>query len=96
MDNIIDMNKEYKYRNVKFTYKEWITFDGNQATGYHCEDSKILDGLNTISFGSKTITEMQDKIYDYIDNKAKHLEWQAQYNRAEAEYYEKYGTVGEF
>ena len=96
MDNIIDMNKEKTYRNVPFTYHEWTTFDGRLATGYHCEDVKLLDGLNTVSFGSKTITEMQDKIDDYIDNKDKHLEWQAQYDKAEAEYYEKYGTVGEF
>tara|TARA_R100001463_G_scaffold6912_1_gene22337 strand:+ start:93 stop:383 length:291 start_codon:yes stop_codon:yes gene_type:complete len=96
MDNINDMNKEYKYRNVQFTYHEWTTFDGRLATGYHCEDEKILDGLNTTSFGSMTITEMQDKIDDYIDNRDEKLEQQEQYNRAEAEYYEKYGTVGEF
>ena len=96
MDNIIDMNKEYKYRNVDFTYHEWTTFDGNQATGYHCADEKILDGLNTISFGATTINEMQAKIDEYIDNRDEKLELQAQYDRAEAEYYEKYGTVGEF
>ena len=96
MDNIIDMNKENKYRNVPFTYYEWTTFDGRLATGYHCDDKKLLQGLNTTSFGSKTISEMQDKIDDYVDNRDEHLEWQAQYNRAEAEYYEKYGTVGEF
>ena len=90
------MNKEYKYRNVKFTYHEWTTFDGNQATGYHCEDSKILDGLNTTSFGSTTYNEMCDKIDDYVDNRDEKLEWQRNYDKAEAEYYEKWGTVGEF
>jgi len=90
------MNKEYKYRDVKFTYHEWTTFDGNQATGYHCEDKKILDGLNTTSFGSITITEMQDKIDDYVDNRNEKLEQQRQYDKAEAEYYEKWGTLGEY
>jgi len=90
------MNKEYKYRNVKFTYHEWTTFDGNQATGYHCEDEKILDGLNTTSFGSITYNEMCDKIDDYVDNRDEKLKWQRNYDKAEAEYYEKWGTVGEF
>jgi hypothetical protein len=96
MDNINDMNNKYKYRNIEFTYNEWTTFDGRLATGYHCEDNKILDGLNTISFGGRTITEMQDKIDDYIDNRDEKLKQQEEYNRAEAAYYEKYGTVGEF
>ncbi len=92
----MNMNKEYKYRNVKFTYHEWTTFDGNQATGYHCEDSKILDGLNTTSFGSTTYNEMCDKIDDYVDNRDEKLEQQRLYDKAEAAYYEKWGTVGEF
>ena len=90
------MNKEYKYRKVPYTYHEWTTFDGRLTTGYHCEDEKLLDGLNTVSFGAITITEMQDKIDNYIDNRKENLKWQAQYDKAEAEYYEKYGTVGEF
>jgi flagellar capping protein FliD len=90
------MNKEYKYRKVPYTYHVWTTFDGRLATGYHCEDEKLLDGLNTVSFGAITITEMQDKIDNYIDNRKENLKWQAQYDKAEAEYYEKYGTVGEF
>jgi len=90
------MNKEYKYRNVEFTYHEWTTFDGNQATGYHCEDPKILDGLNTKSFGSKTYSEMCDRIDDYVDNRDEKLEQQRLYDKAEAAYYEKWGTVGEF
>ncbi len=84
------------YRNTEYSYHEWITFDGNQATGYHCDDKELLKGINTTSFGATTKAEMHSKIDDYIDNKAEHLEWQAQYNRAEAEYYEKYGTVNEF
>ena len=90
------MNKEYKYRNVKFTYHEWTTFDGNQATGYHCEDPKILDGLNTTSFGSTTYNEMCDKIDDYVDNRDEKLEQQRLYDKAEAAYYEKWGTLGEY
>ena len=89
-ENIIE------YRGVQFEYHEWTTFDGHQATGYHCEDPKILDGLSTKSFGAQTITEMCEKINDYIDNRDEKLEWQRKYEKAEAAYYEKWGTVGEF
>ena len=89
-ENIIE------YRGVQFSYNEWITFDGNQATGYHCEDPKILNGLSTRSFGAQTINEMCEKINDYIDNREEKLEWQRKYDKAEAKYYEKWGTVGEF
>ena len=39
---------------------------------------------------------MCEKINDYIDNRDEKLEWQRKYDKAEAEYYEKWGTVGEF
>ena len=84
------------YRNTDYSYHEWITFDGNKATGYHCEDKKLLEGLNTVSFGAQTRAEMHSKIDHYIDNRQENIEQQKQYDRAEAEYYEKYGTVGEF
>jgi len=96
-DKIKPVNENViEYRGILFEYNEWITFDGNKATGYHCNDEKLLDGLNTVSFGAQNITEMCYKIDDYIDNKAEKLKQQEQYNKAEAEYYEKYGTVGEF
>ena len=89
-ENIIE------YRGVQFEYHEWTTFDGNKATGYHCDDPKILDGLNVTSFGAQNITEMCYKIDKYLDNRKQLLKEQAQYNEAERQYYEKYGTVGEF
>ena len=47
-DKIKPINENIiEYRGVQFSYNEWITFDGNQATGYHCEDPKILNGLST-------------------------------------------------
>jgi hypothetical protein len=42
------------------------------------------------------MTEMCYKIDNYLDNRKELLREQEQYNRAEAAYYEKYGTVGEF
>lgn len=96
MDNINDMNKEYKYRNIKFKYIEWKTWNGKLATGYSCNDKKLLKDLNIVSFSAQTINEMQEKIDDYIDNKQEKLDNQMLSDRAMAEYYAKWGTVGEF
>ena len=66
-----------QYRNIPFKYVEWTTWNGKTATGYHCEDKYLLEDLNTVSFGAKTINEMQNLIDEYIDNKQEHLEFQA-------------------
>ena len=75
-----------QYRNIPFKYVEWTTWNGKTATGYHCEDKSLLEGLNTVSFGTKTIVEMQDLIDDYIDRRNDHLESQALENRAMDEF----------
>ncbi len=90
MDN---NNVMREYRKIKYKYVTWTTWDGKFCTGYHCEDKKLLEGLNTTSFGTKTIVEMQDKIDDYVDRRRYHLHKQQQYNLAEQEYMEKYGTL---
>ena len=84
------------YRNIEYSYHEWITFDGNQAKGYHCGDKELLKGISTISFGATTEAEMHTKIDHYIDNRQENIEEQKQYDKAAEKYYEKYGTVGEF
>ena len=75
-----------QYRNIPFKYVEWTTWNGKTATGYHCEDKKLLEGLNTVSFGAKTINEMQDLIDDYVDNRVENLESQALEDRAMDEF----------
>ena len=90
MDN---NNVMREYRNIKYKYVTWTTWDGKICTGYHCEDKKLLEGLNTVSFGAKTIIEMQDLIDDYVDRRSDHLQKQQQYNLAEQEFMAKYGTL---
>ena len=90
MDN---NNVMREYRNIKYKYVTWTTWDGKICTGYHCEDKKLLEGLNTVSFGTKTIIEMQDLIDDYVDRRSDHLQKQQQYNLAEQEFMAKYGTL---
>ena len=77
------------YRNVKFEFVEWKTWNGKYASGYHCEDKKLLEGLNTVSFGAKTIIEMQDLIDEYVDNRVENLESQALEDRAMDEFMAK-------
>ena len=77
------------YRKVNFEYKEWKTWDGKFASGYTCSDQKLLKGLNTVSFGAKTIVEMQDMIDDYIDRRSDHLKFKAQYGKAMDEFMKK-------
>ncbi len=81
------------YRKIKYKYVTWTTWDGKFCSGYTCDDKKLLEGLNTISFGAKTIIEMQDLIDDYIDRRSDHLRKQQQYNLAEQEFMAKYGTL---
>ena len=81
------------YRKIKYKYVTWTTWDGKFCSGYTCDDKKLLEGLNTISFGAKTIIEMQDLIDDYIDRRSDYLHKQQQYNLAEQEFMAKYGTL---
>ncbi len=90
MDNNNEMRQ---YRKIKYKYVTWTTWDGKFCSGYTCDDKKLLKGLNTISFGAKTIVEMQDLIDDYIDRRSDHLQKQQQYNLAEQEFMAKYGTL---
>ena len=29
------------YRDTPFEYHEWVTFDGKQAKGFHCDDETL-------------------------------------------------------
>lgn len=56
------------YRDVKYTYKEWKTYNGKQASAYYCSDPILLKEYGTIEFGAKTLDEMHEKIDYYLDN----------------------------
>ena len=83
MDN---NNVMKQYRNIPFKYVEWTTWNGKTCTGYHCEDKSLLEGVNTTSFGAKTIIEMQEMIDHYVDNRIENLESQALEDRAMDEF----------
>ena len=75
-----------KYRNINYKYVEWTTWNGKTCTGYHCEDKSLLEGVDTISFGTKTIIEMQEMIDHYVDNRVENLESQALEDKAMDEF----------
>ena len=76
-----------EYRDVKFEYKEWRTWNNQLACGYTCEDQKILEGINTVSFGARSLDEMHGKIDSYIDNRSSNLELKEMSDKAIQEFY---------
>ena len=76
-----------EYRNIKFRYNEWRTWNNQLACGYSCSDEKLLEGVNTKYFSAISLDEMHAKIDNYIDNKAKNVALQQQANNAIAEFY---------
>ena len=79
-----------KHRNIKYSYKEWYTWDEKRATGYHCDDKTLLKDLDTWSFGTKTKADMIKRIDDLIDNNSKHQYSQLLTNKAMDEYMNRY------
>tara|TARA_B100000767_G_scaffold8148_1_gene8029 strand:+ start:391 stop:651 length:261 start_codon:yes stop_codon:yes gene_type:complete len=76
-----------EYRDVKFEYKEWRTWNNQLACGYTCEDQKILEGIDTVSFGARSLDEMHGKIDSYIDNRSSNLELKEMSDKAIQEFY---------
>lgn len=76
-----------EYRDTKFEYKEWRTWNNQLACGYSCSDEKLLEDVDTTYFSAISLDEMHAKIDNYIDNKAKNVALQQRANKAVAEFY---------
>ena len=61
------MNKIY--RGVKYTKNKSTTWDGVEFDSYHCNDKKLLDGLDTVSFTKLSKQDMESEIDQLIDKK---------------------------
>ena len=90
MDNINVNNNNMKYRNVKFSFNEWYTWDEQRKTGYHCDDKNLLKGLDTWSFGTQTKSDMIKRIDDLLDNNKKHQNSQQLTNKAMDDFMARY------
>lgn len=75
------------YRDVKYEYEEWKTFDGKQASAFYCRDKKLLKEYQTVQFGAKTLDEMHEKIDHYLDNVEQERERRALNMKAAQEFY---------
>ena len=84
-----------EYRDIKFRYNEWRTWNNQLACGYSCNDEKLLEGVNTKYFSAISLDEMHAKIDNYIDNKAKNVALQQQANKATQEFYNTYHYKGD-
>lgn len=60
-----------QYRNIQYEYNEWTTYSGKKASGYSCEHFNFAP-YHISSFGTQTEAEMQERIDDYLDNRAKY------------------------
>ena len=89
MDNI-NVNNNMKYRNVKFSFNEWYTWDEQRKTGYHCDDKNLLKGLDTWSFGTQSKEDMIKRIDDLLDSNPKYQRSQRLTNKAMDEYMNRY------
>ena len=57
-----------EYREIKYYYKKWLTWDNQEASAFVCSDKDLLRHVSTISFESKTLEELQETIDYYLDN----------------------------
>ena len=56
-----------EHRGVNYCFKQWITYNGQLASGYSCEDRNLLRGLTVESITSKTNEDMIELINFYIE-----------------------------
>ena len=75
------------YRDIRFQYNEWRTWNNQLACGYSCNDKKLLEGLSVSLISAISLDEMHAKIDSYIDNRVQKLELQDINNKAIQEYY---------
>jgi len=83
------------YRDTKFIYVEWKTYDGKLTHGYRCNDESLFKHVNTRSFGTKTLAEMHSQIDYYLDNAELHQEQRRLNDAGIAEYYAKKRANGD-
>ncbi len=76
-----------EYRNTKFIYHEWITWNDKKAYGYKCSDETLLKHVNTRSFGTKKLSEMHSQIDYYLDNTELHKKQRQLTEAGITEYY---------
>jgi hypothetical protein len=75
------------YRGVKYTKNKSTTWDGVEFDSYHCNDKKILDGLDTVSFTKLSEQDMKSEIDQLIDKKEVNILLQNLMHEARRDWY---------
>ena len=61
-----------EYRNIKYEYKTWLTYNGEFADCFSCSDKSLFKDVSDHKLNSKkTLDEMHLMIDYYLDNRAK-------------------------
>ena len=61
-----------EYRNIKYEYKTWLTYNGEFADCFSCSDKSLFKDVSDHKLNSKkTIDEMHLMIDYYLDNRAR-------------------------
>jgi len=58
-----------EYRDIKYEYEEWITYNGSKANCYSCSDKNLLEGLGLKYISSNNLEDMHESIDFYINNR---------------------------
>ena len=77
-----------EYREIKYYYKEWLTWDHQKASAFVCSDKNLLRHVSTVSFESSTLDELHGTIDFYLDNIEKCKELKKSNDYATAVFYE--------
>ena len=75
------------YRGVKYTKNKTKTWDGLEFDSYHCDDKKLLDGLDTVSFTKLSEQDMKSEIDQLIDKKETNIFLQNLVHEARRDWY---------
>lgn len=79
------------YKGVKYEFTEWTTYDGEKASAFYCSDKILLKEYDTVSFGTKTLDEMHEKIDYYLQNSSRQKGIRELTMKAAQEFYSSMG-----
>ena len=61
-----------EYRNIKYEYKTWLTYNGEFADCFSCSDKRLLkDVSDYVVMSTSKLDDMHARIDYYLDNRAR-------------------------
>jgi len=85
-----------EYRNIKFEFNEWTTYQGELASCFTCSDKKLLNNVSDyVEMSTYTLDEMHERIDHFLDNRVNLIEEQKVKNHAAKVFYETLNYKGD-